>query len=180
MQKNRGFTLIELMVTIAVLAVIAMMAAPSFGDLIATKKLDMSARDLSLLLGQTRGQSVALRKDITLKFETGTNTDTTYFWLPKDENITFYNQANDVDYSDVVFTVSGVSKQRTKFIDNPICKDEKLNPNPCVAEPELNPEKLEVLLPLKFELCNKKINKSRIISMSASGTLDRIESGVCS
>jgi len=34
MQKNRGFTLIELMVTIAVLAIVASIAAPTFGDLL--------------------------------------------------------------------------------------------------------------------------------------------------
>jgi prepilin-type N-terminal cleavage/methylation domain-containing protein len=38
MGKNRGFTLIELMVTIAVLAIIAMMAAPAFSNMaLATK-----------------------------------------------------------------------------------------------------------------------------------------------
>lgn len=34
MKKNKGFTLIELMVTIAVLAIVAMMAAPSFIKLV--------------------------------------------------------------------------------------------------------------------------------------------------
>lgn len=140
----------------------------------------MSIRDLSLILGQVRGQSVALRKNVTLKFEKGLNTDTTFFWVPSDEDIVLYNQANEVDFTDVVFTVSGLPKQRTKLVDNPICKDKTLVPNPCVTKPDENPAKIPVLLPLKFELCHKKINKSRIISMSASGTLDRIESGVCS
>ncbi len=36
-KKNQGFTLIELMVTIAVMAIIAMMAAPSFGDMVPNK-----------------------------------------------------------------------------------------------------------------------------------------------
>ena len=34
MQKNKGFTLIELMITIAVLAIIATMAAPSFSQML--------------------------------------------------------------------------------------------------------------------------------------------------
>ncbi len=39
MQFFRGFTLIELMVTIAVLAIIVMMAAPSFGNMLAQQNL---------------------------------------------------------------------------------------------------------------------------------------------
>ena len=53
MKKNKGFTLIELMVTIAVLAIVAMMAAPSFGDLIAKRKLDAETRGLSFVLSHT-------------------------------------------------------------------------------------------------------------------------------
>ncbi|MDN5418428.1 MAG: prepilin-type N-terminal cleavage/methylation domain-containing protein, partial [Acinetobacter sp.] len=45
MQKNRGFTLIELMVTIAVLAIIASIAAPSFSENIIRQNLDSSGRE---------------------------------------------------------------------------------------------------------------------------------------
>ena len=40
MKKIQGFTLIELMVTIAVLAIIAMMAAPTFGDMLDKQNLN--------------------------------------------------------------------------------------------------------------------------------------------
>ena len=66
-KKNQGFTLIELMVTVAVMAIIAMMAAPSFGDLVARKQLDTTARDFALIFGETRGQAISLRKPILRK-----------------------------------------------------------------------------------------------------------------
>ena len=75
---NHGFTLIELMVTIGVMAIIATMAAPSFGNLIAEKRLESDTRELALILGDARGQAATLRKNITIKFEIGTNTSTIY------------------------------------------------------------------------------------------------------
>src|SRR5690606_42093539 len=75
MQKEKGFTLIELMVTIAVLAIVAMIAAPSFGDLIAKRKLDTTARDFALVFGEARGQAISLRKNITIKLTCPTETD---------------------------------------------------------------------------------------------------------
>ncbi len=38
--KHKGFTLIELMVTIAVMAIIAMMAAPSFTGMVRSNQLN--------------------------------------------------------------------------------------------------------------------------------------------
>ena len=45
-RKEQGFTLIELMVTIAVMAIIAMMAAPSFGDMRDNQKLKLSVMEI--------------------------------------------------------------------------------------------------------------------------------------
>ena len=52
MQKNRGFTLIELMVTIAVLAIVASIAAPSFSENITRQNLDNSAREILFALNE--------------------------------------------------------------------------------------------------------------------------------
>lgn len=58
MQNNRGFTLIELMVTIAVLAIIAMIAAPSFIQTIRKNQLASETRDFVNLLAETRSEAI--------------------------------------------------------------------------------------------------------------------------
>ncbi|MEQ1070164.1 Type IV fimbrial biogenesis protein FimT [Acinetobacter lwoffii] len=61
MKKNKGFTLIELMVTIAVLAIIAGMAAPSFGEIIRKNELNQEAQNLIFLLQEARSDAIFTR-----------------------------------------------------------------------------------------------------------------------
>lgn len=187
MGKSRGFTLIELMVAIAVLAIVAMMAAPSFGNIIAKKELDTTARDLALIFGEARGQAISLRKDITIKLTCPTETDpnsgetkvvcpvnssTTLYWVSPKEGIVLTSDAIDV-----VFSNLGTAKQRTKEIDNPVCDDP--SPNPCESDPTNNPPKIPEIVPLSFTLCNATLEESRTILVSKMGTVDSITSGTC-
>ncbi|RPE29896.1 prepilin-type N-terminal cleavage/methylation domain-containing protein [Acinetobacter sp. BIGb0102] len=203
MGKTRGFTLIELMVTIAVLAVIAMMAAPSFGNLIARKQLDTTAKDFALVFGETRGQAISLGKDITLKLtcpiETNTangqtevicpvNNSTTLYWVsPKDEIVL------TSDAVDVVFSGLGIAQSRTngEMINNPNYDPDKVSTKQdgttivgdtlSLLEPDksLNPSKIPKTIPLEFTLCNTQLGESRTILVSKNGTVDGIYSGTC-
>ena len=65
-KKNQGFTLIELMVTVAVIAIIAMMAVPSFGDLVTRQKLNSNARGLITVLNQAKSQAALLRTTVAV------------------------------------------------------------------------------------------------------------------
>ena len=58
MRIDRGFTLIELMVTIAVLAIIATMAAPSFTQTIRKNQLISDTRNFVDLLAETRSEAI--------------------------------------------------------------------------------------------------------------------------
>lgn len=75
MQNNRGFTLVELMVTIAVLAIIASIAVPSFSENIERQNLDNSSREILVALTEGRSRAVALRSTVVVcpdKDSTGT------------------------------------------------------------------------------------------------------------
>ena len=74
MRINQGFTLIELMVTIAIMAIIASFAAPSFGNLISEQKLNSSARELVMSINQAKSQA-ALKKTTVALCLNRTNTD---------------------------------------------------------------------------------------------------------
>lgn len=173
MQNNRGFTLIELMVTIAVLAIIAMIAAPSFSNLIAEKRLESDTRDLALILGDARGQAAALRKNIVIKFQVGVNTSTVYYWVPKYSNIQLDATDQDVSFADVTYTPVGVPRQRE--VDKPNPTYDKTKPTNSTT----NPVTIKVIVPLKFKLCNSKNGKSRMLDISLNGTIQQIEKGEC-
>lgn len=179
-RKQFGFTLIELLVTIAVLAVIAMMAAPSFGRLIDRQRLDITARDFALAFSEARGQAVGLRKDITIKLECSTlpitpcsNSATTYYWLSPRTDIVLKS-----DPIDVVFTKDGLAKQRAKLIPNSDHIEGQAEDLTTV--PPTNPKKIEEIIPLVFSLCNSNLKESRIIAVSKTGTVDGISKGACS
>ncbi|WP_419224860.1 GspH/FimT family pseudopilin [Acinetobacter sp. A2] len=61
MHKKNGFTLIELMVTIGVLAIVATLAAPSFGNLMNQQKLKTNVMDLKSQLQLARSQALLTR-----------------------------------------------------------------------------------------------------------------------
>ncbi|MEB3767237.1 prepilin-type N-terminal cleavage/methylation domain-containing protein [Acinetobacter sp. MD2] len=92
MRLLRGFTLIELMVTIVVLAIIAAMAAPSFSRMILRQNLNKSTRELAIALSDARVDAILHRNSVEVDLGS-----TSKNWLPvgktvlisKVNNITF-------------------------------------------------------------------------------------------
>lgn len=180
--QEKGFTLIEMMVTIVVLGVVSAIAIPNFTNQIARYQLGTAARELADVFGKARGQASGLHRDITIKLECPTvggkevcpaDTPVLLHWTS-----TYKNVAMVGDRQNVTYTATGVAKQRTKTIPNP-----SFLPPPAVSNtsvsPPINPPTIEVVAPLEFKLCNSKLKEQKTIFISSTGTVERIESGVC-
>ncbi len=140
MGKGRGFTLIELMVTIAVLAIVAMMAAPSMGQFILKQNLNKSAEELILLLNEGRAKAALERKEIKIglapseagviltwepsghsELKTGSPTNITFLptglvknWDSTSSSFTICEQASGSLSKTISISKTGVIQQITK------------------------------------------------------------------
>src|SRR5437660_1607404 len=63
---GRGFTLVELMVTVAIAALLSAVAVPSFSGLIASQRAKTYASVLYATLAKTRSQAITLNGNVTL------------------------------------------------------------------------------------------------------------------
>ncbi len=70
---SRGFTLIELMVTLAVVVILALLAIPSFRDLIDKSRLRGATDDVVNILNTARGSAVKLQKDVNVSAVAGSS-----------------------------------------------------------------------------------------------------------
>ncbi|APU47554.1 pilus assembly FimT family protein [Acinetobacter junii] len=84
MGKNRGFTLIELMVTIAILAIIATLAAPAFSNMALAQNFNKSTQNLVAQLNQARSTAVLERRSVEVKLNSSAaDTASILNWQPE-------------------------------------------------------------------------------------------------
>lgn len=63
MKDNQGFTLLEMMIVVAIIAIIATLAAPSLQAFIQRGHVASQTRELTAFLQEARGQALILRKN---------------------------------------------------------------------------------------------------------------------
>lgn len=66
MKKQRAFTLIELIVTVTILAIIAVIATPSFAQMLRNNKVNTSSGEILSFIQQSRTEAIRLGKTVTI------------------------------------------------------------------------------------------------------------------
>lgn len=64
--QQRGYTLLELMVTLGIVSILAAVAVPSFNDIIRTQRLRSVASDLNATFQLARSEAVKRNTDVTV------------------------------------------------------------------------------------------------------------------
>lgn len=72
-RSNNGFTLIELMVTIAIMAIIAMMTAPALQEFVDRTRLKGATDRLYADMQFARSEAVKRNSSVSISFSTGSN-----------------------------------------------------------------------------------------------------------
>ena len=67
--RSRGFTLIELMIVLALLAIVAFIAVPNFTDFIERNRIQTQAQELQAFLLYARGEAVSRNTSITVTLD---------------------------------------------------------------------------------------------------------------
>ena len=121
MLKIKGFTLIELMVTIGIMAIIATLAAPSFGNMLTNQKLKKTTVEMKIKLQEARSRALLTRSPTVV-------CPSTITLAACGANITGYATLNDAQKSDSVILVdidpkvSIKSGSATNFLFTPMGK----------------------------------------------------------
>ena len=101
-----GFTLVEVFITIAVLAILITIAAPSFNQTIERRKLEGAAEELYAYLQFARSESIKRATDVMVSFENTSGTDWCYGLKVDDDCDCEETDPTDSDYC----AIDGIKK----------------------------------------------------------------------
>lgn len=117
MRRVKGFTLIELMITIAILGVIVGLAAPAMGDFLVRQRVSSQASELMLALAFARSEAVKSNSSIAVIPATNSSTGWSDGWCVGPES-TMTNCAHSTRIR-TFSAVSGVSVTSPYLATNP-------------------------------------------------------------
>jgi len=153
--RERGFTLIEIMIAVLIMATLLMIGVPSFRDSLANSNIRGAAGDLGIAFNSARAMAMSLRTVVVVK-PLGTANDWNDGWM--------------IDF-DTAVPVTGATKE----------KDQEFLPHPGVQVVEtgsgltsvtFNPSGI-VTSTATFTVCDLRPNEvGRIITLDKLGRLD--------
>lgn len=154
MKFVRGFTLVELMVTIAVLAIIVAIAAPSMANTIEKQRFQKKERELLTSFAEAKSRAILKRSNVTINLNSAdANSDTTINWS-HGANVTLtINTLSDTQ------TLGGYSGNDFIFDQNGLVQS-------------LSQDAL-------ITMCNSKINVKKQIVLTRLGAVYTKSEGTC-
>jgi Tfp pilus assembly protein FimT len=107
------------MVTIAVLVIIAMLAAPSFKDLMLKQNLKKSSQELAEVLTKARAKAAFERRQITVQLNTAevADTETQLNWMPNGKAV-----LKSGSPTTITFLSTGLVKDATSDTSFVVCE----------------------------------------------------------
>ena len=78
MTNNRGFTLLELMIVVAMISILAGMAVPEFKRWTASMRLSESVQSIHTFFQGSRMEAIKEGRNVVVAFSMGTGSDSTY------------------------------------------------------------------------------------------------------
>lgn len=172
MFKHKGFSLIEFMLTVAVLAVICMSAVPTFSRWIAVLQLQQSRQDLMATLMQARSQAILIRREVSVGLFAGQNTATQWYWIIRPTlQLRQPEQINQITFfSNGSVTAAQVSFRSSKI--DTAARSASVGHKPR-SEGEIYDE-------LRFELCNVEHAMSQGFVVNRMGYIYATQDRTCS
>lgn len=96
-RRQAGFTMVELMIVIVIIAILSAIAVPSIINWLPNYRLKSAARDLFSNMQKARMQAVKENGDIIMMFDTGINSG--FYYFDTDNNNVYTAGENRIDFS---------------------------------------------------------------------------------
>ncbi|ELA09781.1 putative pilin protein FimT [Moraxella macacae 0408225] len=120
--NQSGFTLIELMVTIAIIAIIAGMAYPSMQRQIATMRLQNAVNTAEMMLKQARVEAMTTRQNITVAMTPSTSNAPAVLKVSKQQDFTFDSGVTVTQQNTGNITITGQKTAQGSSKSSPLPK----------------------------------------------------------